>query len=146
MKHAKEIAEITDTYGFLANRRKYEIIHESTYSLINYNEAERVLEEWQKLRQRALAVFDELAEEYHSAYFELVLHQIEAGATIHDLYISAAKNRLYASQGRTSTNALANRVLDLLDYDRNLTEEYHSMLGGKWDHIMDQTHIGYHWW
>ena len=145
-ERAKEIAEISDTYTFLANRRKYEILHESTYSIINYDEAESVLRDWTKLRDDARAIYDELPEEARPAYFELVLHQIEAGHTIPDLYISTAKNRLYGSQGRTSTNALAHKVLEIFDYDRNLTEEYHAMLDGKWDHIMDQTHIGYHWW
>ena len=145
-KRAREIAESYDTYTHLANRRKYEIVHESTYSIINYDEAERVLMDWAILRDKARAVYDELPEESRAAYFELVLHGIEAGHTIHDLYISTAKNRLYGSQGRTSTNALAHRVLEIFGYDRNLTEEYHTLLNGKWDHMMDQTHIGYHWW
>lgn len=52
-------------------------------------------------------------------------------------------NRAYASQGRNSANRLAEHVLQKFEYDRDLTEEYHSLLNGKWDHMMDQTHLNY---
>jgi len=30
--------------------------------------------------------------------------------------------------------------------DHKLTEEYHKLLDGKWNHMMDQTHYGYNYW
>ncbi|KAF2089896.1 glycoside hydrolase family 115 protein [Saccharata proteae CBS 121410] len=38
---------------------------------------------------------------------------------------------------------MAQRVLDLFKYDHQLSVRYNQLLGGKPEHIMDQTHLGY---
>lgn len=55
-------------------------------------------------------------------------------------------NNLRASQARLSTNNYANLVEDLFEEDYKLETEYHSLLDGKWDHMMDQTHVMYYYW
>ncbi|MGZ7261727.1 hypothetical protein ACXWON_09715, partial [Streptococcus pyogenes] len=57
------------------------------------------------------------------------------------------KNKLYAAQGRISTNNLAGKVDSLFKRDAQITNYYNKvMANGKWDHMMDQTHIGYTGW
>jgi hypothetical protein len=81
------------------------------------------------------------------AFFELVLYPTKASALVTELYITAGKNRLYASQGRASANELAARVRELFQADAELSAEFNQKLaGGKWNHMMDQTHIGYTSW
>jgi hypothetical protein len=64
-----------------------------------------------------------------------------------ELYIAAGRNNLYAEQGRASANDEAARVKALFQADIDLTNYYnHTLLDGKWDHMMDQTHIGYTYW
>jgi hypothetical protein len=54
---------------------------------------------------------------------------------------------LYASQGRASTNDLAAQARALFQADADLSNYYnHTLAHGKWDHMMDQTHIGYTYW
>jgi hypothetical protein len=61
--------------------------------------------------------------------------------------VDAAKNQLYATQGRTSANEWAERVRTLFKEHAGLNSYYnHTLAGGKWDHMMDQTHLGYTWW
>ncbi len=56
-------------------------------------------------------------------------------------------NRLYASQGRAGTNAFADYAANLYAEDAKISRYYNSELaGGKWSHMMDQTHIGYTYW
>ncbi len=43
------------------------------------------------------------------AFFQLVLYPTKASALVTELYITAAKNRLYASQERAATNDLAEK-------------------------------------
>ncbi len=64
------------------------------------------------------------------------------------MYISAARNHIFAEQGRASTNAEADRTRELFRRDQELSDYYNMKLaGGKWNHMMDQTHIGYtHWY
>src|SRR5205809_557719 len=60
---------------------------------------------------------------------------------------AAGKNYLYAKQGRAATNDLADSVRQLYINDSLLTIQYNKvMANGKWNHMMDQTHIGYTWW
>ena len=51
------------------------------------------------------------------------------------------------SQGRARTNELADSVETLFERDAEITARYNTELaGGKWPHMMDQTHIGYTYW
>ncbi|KAA8913650.1 hypothetical protein FN846DRAFT_81675 [Sphaerosporella brunnea] len=144
--HADEIAEIVSLYGFYAARRKYELVDPSSYSLINYHEAATVLDEWKALAARADAVHAQLPAAQKPAFFETVLHPANAAYALHDIHISAAKNILWAQQRRTSANALAEYVLRRFGDDHDLTRAYHGLLGGKWNHMMDQPHLGYMYW
>ena len=54
---------------------------------------------------------------------------------------------LYARQGRAATNDLADRARRLFERDAEISRFYDTQLaGGKWSHMMDQTHIGYTYW
>src|SRR6185369_17693996 len=75
--HASDIADITTTYLKYAGRRKPELIDTATYSLTNYREAERIVEDYAALLTRAEKVGKALAPQYRDAYYELVLHPIE---------------------------------------------------------------------
>jgi hypothetical protein len=60
--------------------------------------------------------------------------------------VAAARNRLYAQQGRAMANRQAERVRELFARDAEITRMYHELNGGKWRHMMSQTHIGYTSW
>ncbi|MGH7455613.1 MAG: glycosyl hydrolase 115 family protein, partial [bacterium] len=63
------------------------------------------------------------------------------------LYITVGKNRMYAQQGRAATNALAGKAKESFKRDAEITHYYNNvMANGKWNHMMDQTHIGYTYW
>jgi hypothetical protein len=145
-KHADSIAGVMMRYSNLAGRRKFELVEANTYSIINYDEGDRILAEWRGLSKEAQTIYDKLAHEAQPAYFEMVLHPILAGGNHYDITINSAKNQLYAFQGRNSANTIADHVLNRWGYDRALKTRYDELLGGKWKHVMDQTHFyNNHW-
>lgn len=145
--HASEIAEIIEKYGKYNGRRKPELLEPSTFSLIHYAEADRVSAEFQSTVLQAEQVYAELPENYRDAFFQLVLFPVKASAQVTQLYITAGKNQLYAKQARASTNDLAAQARHLFQSDADLSSFYNHILAhGKWDHMMDQTHIGYTSW
>lgn len=145
--HANEIADLVAKYTKYNGRRKPELLDPATFSLVNYSEAERVEAEWTALRERAETISSELPESTRDAFFELVLHPIKACCLVNQLYVAAAKNQLYLNQGRASANIWAARTRALFQADAQLTDYYHHQLaGGKWNHMMSQTHIGYTYW
>ena len=145
--YAGDIADIIAKYTKYNGRRKPELLDSGTYSLENYQEADTVLAEWQALTRRAEQIYRQLPDNAKDAFFELVLFPTKACAQVNELYIAAAKNRLYAGQGRASTNDYAARVRELFQADADWSAAYnHTLANGKWDHMMDQTHIGYTGW
>jgi Glycosyl hydrolase family 115/Gylcosyl hydrolase family 115 C-terminal domain len=145
--HALEIAEIVQKYGKYNGRRKPELLAPTTFSLINYEEANRVSAEFQSAVNQAEQIYAQLPENYHDAFFQLVLFPVKASGQITQLFITAGKNQLYGKQGRAGTNDLADQARTLFQADADLSFFYnHTLAHGKWDHMMDQTHIGYTSW
>jgi hypothetical protein len=144
--HAARIGELLTRYTQYNARRKPELVGPDTYSLVSFHEAERVVADYDSLAERARAVGRLLPAEDQDAYFELVRFPIEACANLNELYVDDGLNRLYAEQGRVATNVMAERVAALFRHDAELTSEYHSLAGGKWDRMMSQSHYGYTGW
>jgi hypothetical protein len=146
-RYAAEIADIVAKYTKYNGRRKPELLEPTTYSLENYREAETVAAGFETISKKAEAIYKELPENEKDAFYELILYPTKASATVTRLYVTAGKNQLYAIQGRASTNELATQARTLFQLDAELSAYYnHTLAHGKWDHMMDQTHIGYTFW
>ena len=145
-EYAHEIGQILNKYTKYNSRRKPEMLSPETYSLINYNEAENVVKDYNQLVEKAGEIYEKLPEKYKDAYFQLVLFPVKSSANLNKLYVATAKNRLYAEQGRAVANSYAEKVKELYKKDSELTEQYHNIADGKWNHMMSQTHIGYTYW
>lgn len=148
VEHAAEIADLIDLYTKYSSRRKHELVDPDTFSVVNFDEFRRVTAEWEALVERADAVRATLPPEYDDAYVQLVWFPVHAVCNLYQLYEAAALNRLYAAQGR-SADALEQAALveAYFAHDEELTRIYHEgVAGGKWIHMMSQTHIGYTYW
>jgi hypothetical protein len=144
--HADAIADIVNKYAKYNGWRKPEMIDANTFSLVNYQEADRVVESWSAITAQAEKIYAELRPEYRDAFFELVLYPTKASATVIELHIATGRNHLYASQQRASANDQAQRVRDLFKLDQELSDQYHKIANGKWNHMMAQTRIGFTSW
>ena len=146
-QYAKEIADILAKYTQYNSRRKPELLSPDTYRLVHFHEAETIASDYSALAASAQRVAKLLPPAYQDAYFQLVLHPVLACSNLNDLYVTVAKNRLAARQGRATANDLAARARKLFDQDSLISYRYnHILAGGKWNHMMDQTHIGYTYW
>jgi hypothetical protein len=145
--HAREVADLVGAYTKYNGRRKPELLEPETFSLVNYQEADRALADWNSITMKTDQISSALPEEYRPAFYELVLHPIKACEIVNKLYIVAGQNNLYAEQGRASANDLATAARALFKADQDQSDYYnHTLLNGKWNHMMDQTHIGYTYW
>lgn len=145
--YAKPIAAIMAQYTKYNSRRKPELLSPETYSISNYGEADRVVSEYNSLLAKAEAINSQLPAAYRAAFYQLVLHPVQASANLNELYVTVAKNRAYAKQNNPLANALADKAKQLYTRDSLITRYYNDTLaGGKWSHMMDQTHIGYTYW
>lgn len=146
-EHATEIADIISKYSKYNGRRKPELLDQNTYSLTHYNEFEKVVNDYNQLKNQAETLKSKIPASYQDAYYELVLHPVLASANLNEMYFIVAKNSMYAAQGRATTNEIADRAKKLYEKDAQISKYYNDTLaGGKWNHMMDQTHIGYTYW
>jgi hypothetical protein len=146
-EYAGRIADILTKYTRYNGRRKPELLDPTTFNLVNYHEADKVLADWKSLTTEAEGIYQKLPGAQRNAFYELVLYPTKACEQVNELYIMAAKNRLYASQGRASANDYAAQARALFQADADLSAYYnHALAGGRWEHMMDQTHIGYTSW
>lgn len=146
-EHAAEIAEVVSLFTKYNGWRKPEVITPDTFSQLRYYEADRVEAAWREVVAKAERLYAVLPPEQRDAFYQLVLHPAKASAIVAEMNIWAGRNQLYGKQGRASTNAAAERVRELFRQDRALTNDYnHELAGGKWDHLMDQSHLGMHTW
>jgi hypothetical protein len=137
-QHSAAITSVVDRYGMYANRRKFELVDPTVYSVLDYNEADAILAQWAQLASDAQAIYNALDGAYQPAFYEMVLQPVLGGQVIQQIYIGAAKNEQYTEQKRNSANTVATAVLNAFTLDHTLTQRYHDLLGGKWNHILDR--------
>ncbi|RSH80793.1 hypothetical protein EHS25_006962 [Saitozyma podzolica] len=119
---ADEVAELMSECGFLSGLRHVEFDPDN-FSLINFDEADRIQSRWDNLVKKAE---------------KLVLLHAEALANAQRMYIDVARNRLASRQALVSTNFFARRAEYAFMEDQRIADTYHSLLRGN---IMDQPHL-----
>lgn len=146
-KNAPEAARILNTYSKYNARVTPEQLNATTYSLDNYNEYKIVLDDYKNLETAAQKQFDNLPAEYRDAYDQLVRFPVMACANLYEMYYAVAMNHKLAAKKDISANAWADKVKELFNKDAELMKYYNKTIaGGKWNHMMDQVHIGYTSW
>ena len=145
--YAHDIADIMAKYTKFNGRRKPESLRPETYSLIHYGEAERVVDDFKKLAKQAEALYNKMPKEKQDAFYQIVLFPTQTSALVNELYVSAAKNNLFAAQKRVSANDMATQTQSLFQADTAMMTHYNRVFAnGRWNHFMDQTHLGYISW
>ena len=129
LKYAADIADIVSKYTKYNGRRKPELLEPDTYSLVNYQEADRILADWKAITDKAEHIYALLPEESRDAFFQLVLYPTKASAQVAQLYVATGKNQLYVSQNRASANVVAQQATALFQADAALAADYNLKLG-----------------
>lgn len=143
---AKEAARILNLQGKYVHRRTAELLSHNTYSL-RTGEWDRVLGDYKRLESDALNQYRLLDEKYRDAYQEIILFPVQGMANLYDMYYAYAMNEELAAQGNPEANEWADRAYRLYLRDSLLCDNYNkNIAGGKWNHMMDEIHIGYTSW
>ncbi len=145
-EESSEAAEILSTYCKYNSRVTAEMMNHKTYNLEN-GEFLQVKDAYMALEARALRQYYILPNEYKDTYMELILHPVRAMANLYDMYYAVAMNEKLAAEKDIKANYWADRAEVCFKRDANLSKDYNlNVAGGRWNHIMDQTHIGYKSW
>ncbi|MCM1178171.1 MAG: glycosyl hydrolase 115 family protein [Bacteroidales bacterium] len=113
-----------------------EQLTDTGFSFLNYGEAQERLDSYSRLGDFARRTYGSLPQEMRPAFCQLVWYPFRGAELMNRMTLGAQKNRMYARQGRLSANAVADEVRACHDSLELITEEYNSILGGKWRHMM----------
>lgn len=143
---ATEAAEILSLYCKYASRITAEMLDQRTYNLES-GEFLQVKDAYLALETRAMRQYHKLPAQYRDTYMQLIQHPVRAMANLYDMYYALAMNTKLAADKDPKANYWADRVEKCFALDAEFTKDYNqNVSGGKWNHIMDQTHIGYRSW
>ena len=146
-KYAEESARILRLYTKYNHRVTPELLDANTYSLENYNEFERVRNDYRDLTLDAMRLYNLIPNEYKDAFDQLVLFPVNACSNLYEMYYAVAKNKKLAAANDPEANYWADLTKQCYDRDSLLAVHFNKdIAGGKWSHMMDQTHIGYRSW
>ncbi|MFC2175343.1 glycosyl hydrolase 115 family protein [Bacteroidota bacterium] len=150
-KHKKSFQDILDTYYRLAWSRKpeymgwerewsgvsYDNLKPTAYSFQNYNDAQQRLADYHRISDLANSIQQELPENYHPAFFELITYPVMGSYQMNRKFLMAQLNAELAKQNKLpSANWAADQAKNAYDSINNLTNVYNTMLEGKWKDMM----------
>lgn len=145
-KYADEAAYLLDTYNKYASWVNPELLDRHTYTLQD-GEYAYVLNCLLALEARAKRLEEQLPLPIRSAYRQLLGYPIDALANLYELNFALASAYEKASVDDPSVDIWTEKVKYCYQRDSMLTYEYnYIMADGKWQHMMDQPHIGYTQW
>ncbi|MBQ8676060.1 MAG: glycosyl hydrolase 115 family protein [Bacteroidaceae bacterium] len=143
---AAEAARILNLTCKYAHRKTAELLDKNTYNLQS-GEWKQMVDRYRQLADEAQRQYDRLDPKYRDAYYQLILFPTLAMANIYDLHYAYAMNDMLARQGSQEANRWADRARQCYDQDSILCDYYnHKLSDGKWNHMIDQLHIGYTSW
>ncbi len=142
-RYSARIADLLLQSSKLISLRKPELLSAST---LTPGEFEQIVGRFDELLHRSEAIQDALADEYGDAYYQLVHHPIEAMGNLYSMYFNQSLNHRAYLQKNKAANVYAGKVRQYYTTDSLITAKYHALNGGKWNHMMSQTHIGYTYW
>lgn len=146
-QYAKKSAHMINLYSKYNRRVTPEMLSDKTYSLENYNEFERVVNDYRNLATEALQLYYIIPQTYKDAFDQLVLFPVNACSNLYEMYFAVAKNKYYAEKNDTLANFWADKARECFRRDSVFTYHYNKTIsGGKWNHMMDQVRIGYRGW
>lgn len=143
-----EIAGILRDYPSLSTVRKPETVASNTFSIANYNEAQRKLAQAEDLEARAEEYLEKLDNSpYKDTYYQLVYYPAAATANVYKMQLFAGLNDYYYKSGSMAANGYASLVEECVKRDKELTSYYNNtMSNGKWKGMMSSPHVGYVAW
>jgi len=144
---ANAAEEIISGYLKILGARKAEVVLANTFSLTNFDEANRVISNFEPLVAKAESIYENLPEYKKAAFYQMVLYPARAALNVYKTQIYAAWSVHLAKKGDTAANEYAKMAREAFAKDAAETEYYNTALsGGKWDGIMRQNHMGYTKW
>lgn len=113
-----------------------DMISDTEFSFVNYNEAENRLVEYSKISALARSGGAMLPAELQPAWFELIEYQIAGSELLNRIGLKGQQYREYVEQRRASAVAVRTEVTEGYEAFEALHHRYWDLLDGKWRYVI----------
>ncbi len=141
----EKLHRVLDSYMRLTSMRLPESLNENVYRC-EFHENERVWEEIQSVEKTAASLHEELPPSAIPAYESMIYYPAMASLNILAMNLAAGRNVELAGRGVLAANREAACMEERIRLDRFYVGQFHAMLDGKWNHMMDSAHTGFRNW
>jgi len=140
-------AEVISEYLKILGARKAEVVLKDTFSLTNFDEANRVLANYEPIVKKAEEIYEKLPQHKKAVFYQMVLYPARAALNTYKTNIYTAWNNYLAEKSCPKANGYKQLAIEAFNQDATDMEYYNTELSnGKWDGIMRQNHMGYTTW
>jgi len=136
---------LIDLYD-MNGRRRPEALNAKVYHPCHENEAARMYELGEALRQASDALHEHFPQPMKDAYYAMVHLPLKSSVNLLHMHLCAGLNAHYARQARPVANEYADQVAACLQEDETLCAEYAAFRRGKWSGMEREAHIGFTAW
>lgn len=142
------LAEILEDYVRWNGICRPEVLRPDTYHPAHFGEAKTMLKRVDETVAKVEKLWAEMDEKdpLKDCFFEVIYYPVIASANIIRMQIYAGLNQHNVKQRKKLGNTYIPMVEQCIMRDRKLTEAYHTMKDGKWNHMQSVFHIGFTGW
>lgn len=146
-QQAEKIAWVLEESVRLHSQRRAEALNDAVYHPAHYGEADRMLKWADALEAQNEELMDALAgTPCADGYFSTIYYPAAGIANLLKMHLYAAKNHLYAAQGRAAANWYGEKMRECIGKDRALAQRMAEFSDGKWKGMELASHIGFVNW
>ena len=113
-----------------------EMVTDTEFSFINYNEAENRLDAYKTIGREVEDIYHSLPQIFRPAFYQLLYYPVKGAELMNRMALGGQKNRWFARQQRTATDSVKKAVRQCYDSLQVITKGYNDLLEGKWRYMM----------
>lgn len=141
-----KIGKVLTDYIDMNHLRRPESLNPGIYHPCENLEADKMLAKAEGLEALSMEVYDALKDADKDAYYSMIHFPAMASMNLLKMHLYAAKNALYAKQGKPVANRYGDLVRACIAKDREYYDAFGGFKGGKWDGMQMAQHIGFTKW
>lgn len=136
---------LLNKYMRISSLRIPESLNEDVFQN-SFFEIERMEKEIQEIRLYADRLKKTLPKECISAFESMIYYPAIASVNVIEINIKAAINQNLAKRGVLYSNKYIGEIEEAIKNETTIANNFHSMLNGKWNHMLESAHTGFRSW
>lgn len=145
-KRREEIIEYIDLFTQINALAHPETVKAESFAPAAYGESKRLIAKASRIIELGEKIHNSIDDSCRIAFDSMFYYQGQISASCMLMNIYAGMNLYYALRGSLAANDYSGMIEHFISKDKELVNNFHTMLGGKWNHMMSSAHTGFRTW